>query len=625
MGSLQEELAAAWEHQRAGRHTAAQEIYLRLAQTEPGNADVWSALGVVCFQLGRFAEAASHFERSLSLRPQSADTLNNLGVACAMQGRFADAESAFRAAVALQPNVASSHRNLGNALRDQRRLKDAAASYREAVRLKADDFDALASLGAALVDLGESADAVPILEAAMCLRPKVASNYYAMGIALTGLGRHDQALSQFEHAVALDPHDPLKLNGLGVAFASKRQYDDAIACFRNALSLKPEYPEALQNLGNALRSLDRLNEAIANYHEALRLRPDYAEAHNNLGIALATLGHYSDAIAAYDRTIAIEPDHALAHKNRGITHLTLGDFERGWPDFEWRWRTKEFHRPTFPKPQWGGESLEAKTILLQAEQGLGDTIQFVRYARLVKSRGARVLVQCQKPLAGLLQNCLGIDVLIPAGEPLPPFDVHAPLMSLPGLLGTTLATIPAPVPYLRADPERVTRWRERLGPRHEGEIRVGISWQGSAEFISDRHRSIPLAEFEPLAQVAGVRLYSLQKGPGAEQIQPVENRFSVTDFGDALDRDGGPFSDTAAIMRCLDVVVAADTSIAHLAGALGVEMWLALSAAADWRWMVGREDSPWYPTARLFRQQELNRWGTVFEQIAQELASETQN
>ena len=292
----------------------------------------------------------------------------------------------------------------------------------------------------------------------------------------------------------------------------------------------------------------------------------------------------------------------------------MGRFEQGWPGYEWRWKCKEFGSlPPFHPPLWDGSPLDGRTILVHAEQGLGDTLQFIRYAPLVHQRGGRVILVCQPPLIGLLTRSPGVERLVAQGEALPDYDVHVPLMSLPGLLGTTLESVPADVPYLDAEPQLVEAWRHRLGS-YPG-FKVGIVWQGNPKFRLDRRRSIPLAQFAPLARVPGVHLFSLQKGPGAEQLAAVTDRFPVTDLGRRLD----DFMDTAAVLKNLDLVISVDTAIAHLAGALGIPVWVALPFVPDWRWLMDREDSPWYPTMRLFRQARPGQWEDVFQRIAEAL------
>jgi hypothetical protein len=327
-------------------------------------------------------------------------------------------------------------------------------------------------------------------------------------------------------------------------------------------------------------------------------------------------GRLEESIASYDHALRLQPNSASAHWNRALALLLAGDYERGWPKYEWRWKRKAAKPRPFRQPQWDGSPLEGRTILLWCEQGLGDAIQFVRFAQTVKQNGGRVILECPGILLRLFASVPGVDELVAEGTALSTFDVQAPFMSLPAILGTTLATIPADVPYLTADPELVARWRSRLESLPG--FKIGIAWQGNAHHKWDRHRSIPLAKFAPLAEVPGVRLISLQKGPGTDQLKSFTKHYPVTDFGDELDASGA-FTDTAALIRSLDLVITTDTALAHLAGALGAPVWLALSTVVDWRWLLDREDTPWYPTMRLFRQRTLGDWDFDFERMAVQL------
>jgi hypothetical protein len=354
-----------------------------------------------------------------------------------------------------------------------------------------------------------------------------------------------------------------------------------------------------------------LDDAVASIRRALELKPDLAEAHNALGLAWQDQGRIADALACYQRAIDLKPQFAEAHLNRALLWLLKGDFEQGLAEYEWRWRTrlKPLVRCPYQRPYWDGGPLEGKTLLIHAEQGLGDTIQFIRYAALPRERGARVMLGCPKPLLRILRSYRFLDRLVEEITPALDFDVYCPLMSLPGVLKTTLASVPADVPYLFAAPELVQKWRERLGSL-EG-FKIGIAWRGSPSHANDRARSIPLSCFKPLAALPGVRLVSLQKGPGAEQLQDPADSFPVTEAGSRLD----DFMDTAALLRNLDLLITCDTAVAHLAGALGVAVWVALPLVPDWRWLLDRSDSPWYPTMRLFRQQAPDDWTGVFERI----------
>jgi hypothetical protein len=390
-----------------------------------------------------------------------------------------------------------------------------------------------------------------------------------------------------------------------------------VSLLATVLQFQPDHLEAHNRLGILLAKQGRQEEALPHFLAVLRLDPRQARAHNNLGAALSELGRPAEALASFERALELWPDYAEAHKSRAMVRLLRGDFERGWAEYEWRWQCQDFSPRAYRQPPWDGSPLGGRTVLLHTEQGLGDTIQFIRYAPLVRACGGRVVVECERALLPLLRSCPGVADWIAAGAALPEFDVRLPLLSLPRALGTTLATVPAAVPYLAADPDLVARWRRELS--FSDGVKVGVVWQGNPKNAADRRRSVPLLQFEPLARVEGVRLVSLQKGPGAEQLAEATGRFPVTDYGSRLDVGAGAFVDTAAAMRALDLVVSCDTAAAHLAGALAVPVWVPLSLAADWRWLLGREDSPWYPTMRLFRQERLGDWAPVFARMAEEL------
>jgi hypothetical protein len=383
--------------------------------------------------------------------------------------------------------------------------------------------------------------------------------------------------------------------------------------------LRPGGGEGHNNLGLAYAALGRWPEAEAAYREALRLNPRYPDALANLACAYHLQERTEEAEAAFQLALYLNPDYPSARWNRSLLWLQSGRFEEGWREYEWRWR-----RPRAPvyggaarqfrQPRWDGSPPAGKTLLLTMEQGLGDMIQFIRYAALLHDRGARVLVECPHFLARLFATCPGVAEVVAEGQRLPHFDAYAPLMSLPALLGTTLETVPAAVPYLFPDPQAVADWSAVLA-RYPG-FRVGITWQGNPHHAWDRHRSIPLAAFEPLARVPGVRLISLQRGPGTEQLDRLRGRFPVT----VLPPRSDDFTETAALLASLDLVITVDTATAHLAGALGRPVWVAVAAIADWRWLFRREDSPWYPTMRLFRQRQLGRWAPVLRRVARTLA-----
>jgi Flp pilus assembly protein TadD len=463
------------------------------------------------------------------------------------------------------------------------------------------------------LQIGDWRQAEQFLQRLVRADPQQAEALSLLGLICQAQGRLAEAVCCYRQALRLRPDDAALQGNLGVALARQGRLSEALASFRRAVRLKPEDAQAHCNLGNALREAGKLGQAVACLRQALRLQPDYAEAHNNLGLALTEQGKLDEALVHLEQALTLKPDFVEAHCNRAYVWLLKGDWERGWPEYEWRWKRLAAPPRSLPQPLWDGSPLQGRTILLHAEQGLGDTIQFIRYAALVKRRGGTVLVECQPALVPLLTGCAGIDGLFARGSALPDFDVQAPLLSLPRILGTTLATVPTEVPYLTAEAGLVDFWRWEL--RAWPGFRIGIAWQGSPAHQADRCRSVPLAQFAPLARLPGVRLVSLQKGPGREQLAGFSARHALVDLGNRLDETAGAFRDTAAVMKNLDLVISADTAVAHLAGALAVPAWVVLPFHADWRWLHGRDESPWYPTLRLFRQDKPGDWEGVFHRL----------
>jgi Flp pilus assembly protein TadD len=440
--------------------------------------------------------------------------------------------------------------------------------------------------------------------------PTAARAWYMLGAIGQMRRRLEEAVGDYQQALRLTPDFPEVWNNLGVALHALRRVEESIAALRQALALRPDYPEAHNNLGNAFRERCDYDQAEACYRRALELKPDYAEAHHNLGNNLKSQGRMAEALERYDRALALRPDMAQVHLSRSLAWLELADFERGWPEYEWRLKCPQFAIPRFPQPRWDGRPLDGGTILLYADHGLGDAIQFIRYAPMVRERSGRVVVVCRAPISRLLATCAGVDLVVIEGGPIPNGDAYAPLMSLPGIFGTDAASIPSGVPYLSADPQLVRSWAEALALPDE--LCIGIAWQGNPSYSRDHIRSFRLERFAPVACRPGVRLYSLQKGHGSEQIAEFAERFPLTDLGGRIE----DLMDSAAVMMNLDLMIVSDTSLAHLAGALGVPSWVALPLEADWRWLSGRDDSPWYPTMRLFRQHRHGDWDEVFARIA---------
>jgi tetratricopeptide (TPR) repeat protein len=585
---------------------------------ETDGAGAQNDLGIARARQGRLDEAAAHLQRALRLQPDYPDAHNNLGIIREKQGRLDEATAGYEQALRLKPDYAEAHYNLSIVLARLDRLDEAVVSYQQALRLKPNYTEAHNNLGTVLARQGRLDEAAASYREALRLQPDGADAHNNLGLVLVRQGRRDEAVASLQQALRLQPDYPEAHANLGNALQDQDRLDEAVASYERALCLQPDAAGVQLNLGNVLARQDRLEEAMASFQQAIRLSPDDALAHHKLGLALWRQGRLEEAVAAYEQALRLRPDYPEAHWDRSLAWILLGRLAEGWPGFEWRWKCKDLARtPPFPTPPWDGAPLEGRTILVHAEQGLGDTLHFVRYLPLVRRRGGRVILLSQPPLLRLLSRLPGIDRLMAWGEPLPEYDVHVPLLSLPGLFGTTLDSVPAEVPYLDAEPALVESWRDRLGA-YPG-FKVGIAWQGNPQFPFDRIRSVPLAEFAPLARVPGVHLFCLQKGVGRDQLPALKGYFPVIDLGRQLDETTGPFLDTAAVMKNLDLVITSDTAAAHLAGALGVPVWVALNEVPDWRWLLEREDSPWYPTMRLFRQSRPAQWEEVFERITEAL------
>jgi tetratricopeptide (TPR) repeat protein len=472
---------------------------------------------------------------------------------------------------------------------------------------------------------GDGDAAIDLLRKAVALDPKLAPAYNDLGIFLLHQGRLEEAEACCRRAVELDGRLAECMTNLGAVLAARGRLEDASSWYARAIAADGQSAPAHNNLGAALVKLDRPDEAEALHRRAIALKPDFPDAHYNLGVALHDQGRFADALACYDKAVVLKPELVDARWNRAFSLLLAGNYADGWREHEWRWRRKEQPPRSFPQPLWHGEPLEGRSILLHAEQGIGDTLQFMRYVPLVVARGARVVLQVQRPalrlaavtFQGMTQEGTtqegttqegttqeGMAQVIGDGDVPPPFDLHCPLLSLPLAFGTTLDAVPAEVPYLAADPVAVARWRERLATA--AGLKVGLVWAGSPQHKNDRNRSIAFDRLAPLFAIRSISWFSLQVGERAGDLAGLAAG-AVTDLSPAL----SDFSETAAAVAALDLVIVVDTAVAHLAGALGKPVWIMLPHVADWRWLIGRDDSPWYPTARLFRQPARGDWESV--------------
>jgi tetratricopeptide (TPR) repeat protein len=614
MPTIPEALTLALQYHQAGHVTQAEHVYRQILQVQPNHADALHLLGVAASQQGRQHQAVDFIAQAIAIDGRQAHYHNNLGEVYRLSGRIPEAIASYQRALRLLPGFAASYNNLAIVLKEQGKQDEALACCREALRLQPAFPGAFNTLGILQAGNGRPEEAAAAYRQAITLQPSFAEAHNNLGNVLTDLERLDEALVCFREAVRLQPTFAEAHSNQGNVLKKLERVAEAVACYREAVRLRPTFAAAHNNLANALQECGQPEEALSCYREALRLQPEFPEAISNMGNVLTDLGRIEEGLACYAQSLRLRPEGADAHWSRAMAWLLTGNYEDGWREYEWRRQVPAYRPQSYPQPLWDGSSLEGKTILLHHEQGVGDTIQFIRYAALVKQTGATVLFACPPPLESLLRCCPGIDRLLHLGSVLPPFDVQAPLISLPFLLKTTLATVPAPIPYLAADPELVEHWRPELATIQG--FKIGIVWQGNPSYRKDHLRSVRLEQLEPLARLPGVRLISLQKAPGNEQLAPVGAAWNVVDVAGRLNT----WADTATIVSQLDLVVSVDTAVAHLAGALGVPVWIALPFIPDWRWLLDREDSPWYPSARLFRQTQRGDWAGVFSRIAAALA-----
>ena len=462
---------------------------------------------------------------------------------------------------------------------------------------------------------GRIAEAEKIYRQVLTQKPNHADALHLLGVIAHQTGDLDTGIKLIQQAITINPTIADYHNNFATVLRDKGLRNESITALREAVRLKPDYADAFYNLAVALREKGSLDEAIGSFRQSIRLKPDFVEAYNNLGNALRHAKLLDEAIAAYRQAVLLKPDLPEAHHNLAIADLLNGDFAEGWREYEWRWQCKNFISPRreFILPLWDGSELKGKTILLHAEQGFGDTIQFVRYAPIVANRGGKVVLQCQTPLLRLLQGFPGTEQVIAMNQPVPHFDTHCPLLSLPMVFNTRLETIPATIPYLQANADLSHQWSAYTGGT-DG-LKVGIAWAGASGHANDRNRSLPLHVLGPLAKITGIRFFSLQKGEAAKQALAPQPGMELIDRTAEIN----DFADTAALIANLNLVIAADTAVAHLAGAMGKPTWLLLPYAPDWRWLMNRDDTPWYPTMRLFRQKNLEDWPEVIERVRQAL------
>jgi tetratricopeptide (TPR) repeat protein len=607
---------------RSGDLAEAERVCRKILGSDPRCFDAIHLLAVVQATLGKREKAIASYDRAISLRPNDAALFSNRGVVLKDMRRFDEALASFDRALAIEPRMAAAHSNRGNAYRALERYDEALESYGRALAIRPNDPRTIHNRGVALHRSGRFDEALANLDRAIALRPDFAEAWADRGIVLRATKRFEEALASFDKAIALAPRIAELHDHRANVLLKLKRFEEALASCDHAIALKPELVEPYADRGLILHAMKRLEEALASCDRAIKRKPDFAEAHFIRGHLLHELKRPEEAIVSYERAIRIEPDHKNANGHLSHTLLLLGRFERGWKQYEWRKKLDEpLGAETFPQPAWSGEKpVDGVTILIHAEQGLGDTLQFCRYAKQVQARGAKVIFSVQKPLVRLLQSLgPGLEI-IGAGSPPPAFDCHCALMSLPLAFGTGGSHVPAEVRYLSAEPARVEKWKRRVG---DAGFKIGVCWRGVTTGAGTE-KSFLLNDLYALSKLPEVRLISLQKGDGADQLNSAPEDMPIESFGDELDHGTDAFVDTAAIMESLDLIVTADTSIAHLAGALGRPTWVALKHVPDWRWGLEGDVTPWYPSMRLFRQKSIDDWKPVFAQMERELSARQQ-
>jgi tetratricopeptide (TPR) repeat protein len=566
---------------RQGRFVEALKSYEVALKLKPDNADVWAEIGHLQHQQGQFEEALLAYDYALSLDPRHLDAADKSGSLLLELQRYVEALVRFEQSDTIHPGRSETLFNKGLCFQVLMRMEEAVASYTMALAVDAQNYIVRSNLGAVLLETGKLEEAVAHLRKVIEIRPDADKAFNNLGLALTRLKRFDEALVVLDRAVMLDPNSA----------------------------------EAVNNRGNVLRQIDRAEKALADFDRAIALKPDYAYAHANRAACLDDLSRPDEALASYQTALALKPDHGEAHWNLSINRLRNGDFKNGWTEAEWRWNVPSLRlsRVRSNRPLWlGAEPIAGKVLLLCNDQGLGDAIQFCRYIPLLAERGARVILEIDQALKDLLSSVSGITQCVAKGETLPDHDFYCSLASLPLAFGTEIDTIPSSVPYVSVS-ERARSWTAFLGP--SGRARVGIVWSGNPNHGNDHNRSMPLKALTPLFDVEA-QFVSLQKNARENDIAFLRGRMDILDAAPELDS----FADTAALIQQLDLVISVDTSVAHLAGALGKPVWILLPYVPDYRWLLDRDDSPWYPTARLFRQTATRNYVDVLDRMRADLS-----
>jgi tetratricopeptide (TPR) repeat protein len=564
---------------------------------------------------GRWEEAAAIYGNILSLQPTNHVAHANLGETYRARGQFDEAIRCYEHALLLKPDFAEAHLQWGNTLREQHKPIAAMAAYRRAIQCQPNYAEAYSNLGNALRELGCDDEAIAAYRQALEIAPGAAVVWSNLAAALWEQRKIAETAAACQRALAINPDLPEALHIQGNLFWAERKPEDAVVAYQRAIQRSPRDLAPHNNLAVALTELGRLEEAIEECRIVLQSDPAQPGAHNNLANVYFERGQLEEALREYQRALDLDPHYSEAKFGLAMLHLLRGDFAHGWPLYESRWKAWGVPQRKFIQPLWDGSPLRGRRILVHAEQGLGDSIQFVRYAKLLVELGGEVIVECPRTLLDLCRTSEAVHAVVQTGDPLPLFDVHIPMLQLPASFHTSAANIPAPIPYLAADLHKRQAWRKLLGDACHGGLRVGLVWASNPVNRLSRRRDLPRQALQPFLQVTGIDFYSLQVGTPTKKDWGDLPPGHITDFTNRLH----DFADTAALMMELDLVISVDTAVAHLAGALARPVWTLLPFIPDWRWGLTGETSPWYPTMRLFRQPALGDWDSVVRRVADAL------
>ncbi|MGD0960812.1 MAG: tetratricopeptide repeat protein [Methylomonas sp.] len=604
---------------RQGNYSEAMALYELLIKQFPQHYELLANYGTLLLRMGDYEASVRAYDQSLAINNAQAEIYSNRGVALYYLKRHDAAVTSLERAISLKPDYAQAYSNRGLALQELELFDAAIGSFQQALLLNPAYPEAYSNQGNCLQSLGRYAEAVTCYDKAIALNPNFTQAHCNRGNALKELQAFDAALAGYDQAIGLAPNYAEAYYGRAMALYGLKQYEKAIVFFDKAIALKPDYATAFFNCGIAYKELNQFNQVLAYFDQAIAANPDYAEAYSNRGLAQFELKLFEQAAASYDKAIALKPDFADAYLNKAILLLLHGDYWQGWRLYEWRFKleNQKIKPREYPQPRYLDQDLTNKTLFLYAEQGLGDTLQFCRYAKLLAAQGAAVILEVPSPLVALISTLDSSIKVIPADTGINGFDYHSPLLSLPHVFGAKVYTIPMELAYLSVDAGQSAIWKRRLGEKSEKKcLRIGLAWSGSVWHEKNKSRSIPLALFEKLLDLP-FEFHSLQKEVQPNDLDFFRKSNNLKSHAELLD----DFSETAALVWQMDVIISVDTSVAHLAGALGKPVWILLPHVPDFRWLLERPDTPWYASAKLYRQNESRDWRTVITKVIEDLAN----